>query len=92
MDPKQWNCDSVVGPIVGGPFPKGDTTPLAISKRYFDEICEDKFIVRPEEVTPLHGDSATAVEITAVWLDYLAKIKSPCIEIVPNAGLIYHVL
>ena len=83
---------NVLGPIIGGPFPEGDHISLAVSKVYFDQICSQRTVIRPDDVHPLNGDGVPAPVITATWIDYVSKINDPCIEVAKDAGLVYHVL
>lgn len=83
---------TVLGPIVGGPFPDGDATPRAIAKAHWDKICPNPTLIDGEEVRRIHGPGATSVQIERAWLDYLSKIDDPCVEVPESSGNIFHIL
>ncbi|KAI0340141.1 hypothetical protein BDW22DRAFT_1334794 [Trametopsis cervina] len=77
----------ISGPMVGGPWPQGETADLSISKTRFDEICPEPYYIRAEWVNEIHGPGASAQKVIDTWAEYLAKIDRPCVEIARGSGM-----
>ncbi|KAI0684039.1 hypothetical protein BC835DRAFT_1391952 [Cytidiella melzeri] len=80
----------LAGPLVGEKWDANDTTPLSISKEYFQKICPKPHILHGEPVRAAHGNGASAQKITDTWIKYLADIDDPCVEIPGESGSIFH--
>ena len=81
---------AVLGPIAGGPFANGDMTPRAIAKAHFRKICPNPTLINGQIVRDIHGEGADAAKIEKTWLQYLATIEDPCVEIPEDSGNIFH--
>ncbi|GJE89657.1 O-fucosyltransferase family protein [Phanerochaete sordida] len=96
FDEKRWIPSRIPitalisGPIAGGPFADGDATPRAVAKAHFKKICPNPTLVHGEELRALHGPGADAARIEETWLEYLAKIDDPCVEVPEDSGSIFH--
>lgn len=71
---------------------EGDPTPQAVVKEYWDKICPQKTIIRADDMRKLHGEGATAVHIIETWVNEIAKIDDPCLEVERHSGAIFHIL
>ncbi|KAI0640205.1 hypothetical protein C8Q77DRAFT_1046744 [Trametes polyzona] len=77
------------GPIVGGAFPPGDMTPLAVHRDYFDAMCPNKVTFIREDVSKNIKLQVSAKEITDGWHDKLAGVRDACVQIAQQSGQIY---
>ncbi|GJE89655.1 O-fucosyltransferase family protein [Phanerochaete sordida] len=96
FDEKRWIPSRIPisalisGPIAGGAFANGDMTPRAVARTHFRKICPNPTLIDGEVVRRLHGSGANAMKIEETWLEYLAQIDDPCVEIPEDSGNIFH--
>ncbi|KAG2358954.1 hypothetical protein BDR07DRAFT_1452509 [Suillus spraguei] len=79
--PLTW---TVLGVMVGGEMPPGDTTPRAVSKTFFNKVCPNPTIVRVSEVNDdrmRFDESVPSSYVFEKWLEKLNSIENPCVEI-----------
>ncbi|KAI0743492.1 hypothetical protein C8Q80DRAFT_1272186 [Daedaleopsis nitida] len=90
--PSQIPYSAIIrGPVVGGPFPRGDHAPLAVSKDYFDHLCPSKHEIDRNEV---HGrfppeNRTSAAAVTEVWSNILSDSNASCVQTSKDSGPIY---
>ncbi|KAI0673913.1 hypothetical protein C8Q78DRAFT_660008 [Trametes maxima] len=78
------------GPIVGAPFPPGDSTPLAVQREYFEAMCPQKVTYIREDISDVIDYKNSAKEITDGWYRKLARIDEPCVQTSVHSGQIYN--
>ncbi|KAI0095006.1 hypothetical protein BDY19DRAFT_915846 [Irpex rosettiformis] len=80
----------ISGPLVGGKWDVTDQTPLSISKEHFEKICPNPYILHGERVRVAHGDGASAQKVIETWINFIAEIEDPCVEVPADSGPIFH--
>ncbi|KAH9854348.1 hypothetical protein C2E23DRAFT_818297 [Lenzites betulinus] len=78
------------GQIVGGSFPPGDDTPLAVHRDYFEAMCRVKTTFIREDISEIINYKNSAKEITDGWRDKLAGVDDPCVQTAIESGQIYN--
>ncbi|KAI0683422.1 hypothetical protein BC835DRAFT_1295970 [Cytidiella melzeri] len=80
----------ISGPLVGEKWEDDDPTPLSISREHFQKICPRPYILHGEQIRAVHGNGASAQKIVETWIEFLADIDDPCVEIPGESGNIFH--
>ncbi|KAL7284994.1 hypothetical protein ACG7TL_000083 [Trametes sanguinea] len=78
------------GPIVGGPYPRGDHTPLSVHRDYFDHVCPQKTTFIREDISEIIDYKNSAKEIVDGWQHKLERVDEPCVQTAPNSGQIFN--
>lgn len=72
------------GPIAGQSYSDSaiaQTHPRAVSRRYFEQICPEPYILEPRALLEALGNNSSAVEIMSVFVKQLQSITDRCVEI-----------
>lgn len=69
---------------------QGDNTPLAVHKKFYDQICPRPTIVDTQDVIRrMADDRPSAKKILDYWAEYLRIIDDPCVEVGRHAERIF---
>jgi hypothetical protein len=79
---------SILGPIVGDPFPSSTGGSPAVIPEFFNQVCPNPTIIDREEVNRALPD-ASAATIMQAWLHKLEQTDDRCIEIKEFSGQIF---
>ncbi|KAH7100491.1 hypothetical protein BKA62DRAFT_246405 [Auriculariales sp. MPI-PUGE-AT-0066] len=83
----------LAGPVVGGPFPSGDSSPRAVSMDTWEKECPPYKVhhVRSKTISTLLGltDDSEGVEIMDRWAHWLSHLDHTCVEIVHVPPLVF---
>ena len=74
----------VAGPIAGQPYLNSTIAnihPRAVSRRYFEQICPEPYILDPRDTLSAIGTDASAFQIMSVFGKKLQSINDRCVEI-----------
>jgi len=71
----------IQGPVVGGPWPKEDSSPRAVIKEYWDEVCPERTIINPRDVDGSLPGDISLPDLIDVWIKKLNSIPDRCVEI-----------
>ncbi|KAJ7240722.1 hypothetical protein C8J57DRAFT_1438868 [Mycena rebaudengoi] len=77
----------VSGPIAGGAFEPGDSTPRSISEAWFDVVCpkERRRYINTRDLKPAVAN-ASGLAILQHWQNTLLSAPENCIEVVPASA------
>lgn len=77
--------ETMLGPLAGGPYAPGDTTPRSTMRKYFDEICPKTIVLDKQKARDILGYDYTAKQAIELWLEMLKEVYSEsCVEIDDN--------
>jgi hypothetical protein len=73
------------GPLVGGPWEKGDTTPRSVSKEYWERICpvEERHLIHTGDVKPAVRE-ADGLTVFRRWVEVIRNTSARCVEVWPD--------
>ncbi|KAI0668470.1 hypothetical protein C8Q78DRAFT_979670 [Trametes maxima] len=81
---------SLRGPLVGDAFPHGEHRSPAISKLYFEQICQSKTTLYPSGVYGEAGMPFATSQIVHKWVQKLNRLQDPCVQTTPGENLFTH--
>ncbi|KAH8099844.1 hypothetical protein BXZ70DRAFT_222109 [Cristinia sonorae] len=70
----------IAGPIVGGAFPHGDSSPRSVREEYFRRVCPEPAQINGKEIVDQYVFGSTTVLIEK-WLEKLQSVDNRCVEI-----------
>ena len=71
----------IAGPLAGGSFPPWDSTPRAVRKSYFDEVCSHPKLLNKAAIRAKLPKNYTALHLLAVWVRMMDEEPARCVEI-----------
>ncbi|KAH8102286.1 hypothetical protein BXZ70DRAFT_66216 [Cristinia sonorae] len=81
----------LAGPIIGEPFPDGDSSPRAVHQTYFNEVCPNPTKLDGKEITDPYLWDSTDVLVEKL-LEKFESVDDRCIEIVEGSGSLFPVV
>jgi len=82
----------VGGPMVGGPWPPGDQTPLSVSSEFFHKVCPNPTILQVSDINSedmRFSDDIPASYVLEKWVEKINSIDDPCLMLDPNSNAIF---
>lgn len=82
------------GPVVGGPWPPGDYTPLAVSKEFFHKVCPKPTVLRVSDINTddmRFSDDVPASYVFEKWVETINSVEDPCLMVDPNSNQIFEI-
>jgi hypothetical protein len=75
----------VGGPLVGGPWEEGDTTPRSVSQEYWERICPvgERDIIHTGDIKP-SLEEADGLTVFWRWAEVIRNISGRCVEVWPD--------
>ena len=80
------------GPMVGGPWPLGDRTPLSVSREFFHEVCPSATVLQTSEINNdemRFSDDIPASYVFEKWVEKIDSIEDPCLMLDPSSSPIF---
>lgn len=66
----------------GGPWPKGDGTPRAVSDEWYNKVCPEKGrVILNTGIVGVHLKDSDAKTLIDFWSKQLRDMKERCVEI-----------
>ncbi|KAI0648323.1 hypothetical protein C8Q79DRAFT_906518 [Trametes meyenii] len=81
---------SLRGPLVGDVFPLGEHPSPAVSRLYFEHVCQSKTTLYPSDVYGDDGIPFSTSQIIDKWVQQLNKLDDPCVQTTPGADVFTH--
>lgn len=82
------------GPMVGGPWPPGDDTPLSVSKEFFHKVCPNPTVLQVSDVNTddmRFSDDVSAAYVFEKWVETINSVEDPCLMINPSSNQIFEI-
>ncbi|KAF8449263.1 hypothetical protein L210DRAFT_2653848 [Boletus edulis BED1] len=80
------------GPMVGGPWPAGDQTPLSVSREFFHKVCPNPTVLPTSDINTddvRFNDDIPASYIFERWVEKINAIDDPCLMFDSNSSPIF---
>jgi hypothetical protein len=80
------------GPMVGGPWPPGDQTPLSVSRDFFHEVCPNPTVLQVSDINNddmRFSDDIPATYVFEKWVEKINSIDDPCLMVDPSSNAIF---
>ena len=81
-----------IGPMVGGPWPPGDQTPLSVSSEFFHKVCPNPTVVQVSDINNdelRFSDDIPASYVLEKWVEKINSIDDPCLMLDPSSNAIF---
>ncbi|CCM02755.1 uncharacterized protein FIBRA_04863 [Fibroporia radiculosa] len=79
------------GPTVGAPFIADPSHPVAIMKKYWDQICPQPKIIHNEDILASLDREATAGLLIDRWVEVLGETEDRCVEVPVDSHAIFDI-
>lgn len=80
------------GPVVGGPWPLGDDTPLSVSREFFRKVCPNPTAIKVSDINTdemRFSDDISAVYVFEKWVETINSIEDPCVMLDPSSNQVF---
>ncbi|KAF7983707.1 hypothetical protein HWV62_19641 [Athelia sp. TMB] len=86
----------IAGPIMGAPFPPGSPAPRAVSREWYERVCEGekRVVIRTETVVTeyeRYDASVGAGVLFDKWIARLQKEDARCVEVDEDSALVFEI-
>ena len=82
----------LTGPMVGGPWPPGDETPLSVSREFFHKVCPNPTVLQVSDTNNddmRFSDDIPATYVFEKWVEKINSIDDPCLMLDPSNNAIF---